>query len=220
MGLGHHLNKYSCAALSDIGSGAVQFHLSVMDDQFRPSFIRKAHAHAGIFHGTGNSRRPGLLSYASFTARSASFKAVETVRDLSVGKHLPGFNGIAVADFPRRDAYLLCKKIDVGFQGKLALAYAESPVRPGRRVICIISVAPDICILSNSRALTEWVQGPLQNRSAQGSVSPCIKINLAVHPCKYTVFITAQGKCPFHGVALGMEIDGLLPGKNRYTYRL
>ena len=53
-GLGHHLNKYSCAALSDIGSGAVQFHLSVMDDQFRPSFIRKAHAHAGIFHGTGN----------------------------------------------------------------------------------------------------------------------------------------------------------------------
>ena len=58
--------------------------------------------------------------------------------------------------------------------------------------------------------------GPLQNRSAQGSVSPCIKINLAVHPCKYTVFITAQGKCPFHGVALGMEIDGLLPGKHNF----
>ena len=57
--------------------------------------------------------------------------------------------------------------------------------------------------------------GPLQHRAAQGGVGPGVEVDLAVQAGEDAVLVAAQGEGPLHVVALGVEVDGLLPGQLR-----
>ena len=211
-GLCDHLHEYGFTALSDIGRRAVQLDLPVMYDQLCPAFIRQAHAHAGVLHGTGDPR-PTRIAFISILNRQQSlFQCRRAVGDLSVRQDFPRLDGIAVADLPWRDAHLLRQQVDIGLQGEFALTYAESPECPGRRIIRIIPVSPDVCILITVRSHGMGA-GALQHRSAQGRISACVKIDLAVQSREDPVLVTSQGKCALHGMALRMEINGFLPGE-------
>ena len=58
--------------------------------------------------------------------------------------------------------------------------------------------------------------GSLQDRAAKRRICPCIKVDLTVQPGKDSVLIACKRKGSFHGMALGMEIDRLLPGKHDF----
>ena len=132
------------------------------------------------------------------------FQCGGAVCNLSVRKDLSRFDGIAVTDLPRGNADLLCQHIDQGFQCKLTLAYAKAAERTGRRVIGIVTIAADVCVL-----VTVWTHGmgagTLQNRSAKRCISAGIEIDLTVQSGENTVFVTAQRKGSFHGMTLRME---------------
>ena len=184
-----------------------------MYDQLRPSFVRKPDAHSRIFHGTGNARPARIALIGVLHRQKRLLQSCGAVCDLPVGKDFPRLNGIAVADLPGRDAHLLRQKVNVRLQSKLTLTDAESPERSSRRIICIISVSSDIRVLITVGSHRMGAR-PLQNRAAQRCICPRIEINLTVQSRKDPVFITSQRERAFHGVALRMEIDGLLPGKH------
>ena len=210
--LGRNLHKHSGAALPNVRGSAVELHHAVIYNQLGPALIRKPHADPRILHGTGNARpaRVGLIDLLHRQKRL--LQGCGAIRNLPVGQHLARLNGIAVADFPGRKPCLLRQEIDGALQGKLALAHPEASEGPRRRIIRIISVSPDIRILVavGSHGMGA---GPLQNRPAQGRVGPGVKVNLAVQARENSILVAAQGKGALHIVPLGMEIDGLLPGK-------
>ena len=52
--------------------------------------------------------------------------------------------------------------------------------------------------------------GTLKYRSAKRCISTCIKVNITVKSCKYTVFITAECECTVHCMTLRMESKRLV----------
>ena len=183
-----------------------------MHDQFRTAFVRKSHTDAGILHGTCNSRSSRIALIDIFYCKERLFQRCGAVCNLSVRQYFTRLDSIAVADLPRGDSDFLCQKIDIGLQSEFTLAHAEPPESSGRRIICIISVSPDIRILVTVRAYRVGACS-LENRSAQRCVRPCVEVYFTVQSREDTVLITPEGKCSFHGMAFRMEVDGLLSGK-------
>ena len=134
------------------------------------------------------------------------------VGNLPVGQHLAGLDGVAVADFPGGETHLLCQQVDVGLQGKFALAYAEAAEGAGGGVVGVVAKAADVGVLVAIGAHRVGT-GPLQHRPAQGGIGPGVEVNLAVQAGEDAVFIAAQGKGALHIVALGVKAEGLSTGK-------
>ena len=208
-GLGHVLAENCQASLSYIRSGAVDDTDAVLDHQPRPALVRQADAHAGILHGAGNTGPAGIGFVNILYCQEGLLEGCRRVGDLSVGKDFARLDGVAEADLPGGDPDLFSQQVDHGLQGKFALADAEAPEGARGRIVGIVTVSADIGILV-AVGTHGMGTGALQHRSAQGGIGSRVKIDVAVQGCKNTVFITAQGKSPLHGMALGVEIDGFL----------
>ena len=74
--------------------------------------VGKPHAHARVFHGTGDPCVWFVL--IDFFYRLQRLRHTGgRIRDLPVGKHLTRTDGIAVADLPRRNPDFFRQKIQV-----------------------------------------------------------------------------------------------------------
>ena len=183
-----------------------------MYDQFCTAFIRQADADACVLHGTGDARPARVALIGILYCKECLFQCRGAVCDLSVWQYLTRLDGVAVADLPRGNSDFLCKQIDIGLQSELTLAHTKTTECSCRRIICIVSVSPNICVLVTVRSYGVSTR-PLKDRSAQGCICTCVKINLAVQSGKDTVLVASKGECPLHGMTLRMEVDRFLSGK-------
>ena len=131
---------------------------------------------------------------------------------LAVGEGPPRLDGVAEADLPGGDAHFFRQQVDVGLQGELTLAHAEAPEGAGRGVVGVPAEAADVGVLVAVGAHRVGA-GPLQHRPAQGGIGPSVEVDLAVQAGEDAVLVAAQGEGALHIVALGVEVDGLLPGE-------
>ena len=211
-GLRHILAEYGMAALPDIGCRAVDHTAPVLYDQFCPAFVRQADTDAGVLHGTRYARVVPVLLIDILHRFQRLLERRGAIRDLAVRKHFARLDGIPVTDFPGGNADFPGQKVEQCLQGKLALAYAESPESARGRIVCIVSVASDVGILIAVRP-HRMSAGALKHRTAQRRISARIKVDFTVKPGKNPVFVTAQSKGSLHGVAFRMERQGFIPGE-------
>ena len=206
------LTENGQAALPDIGGRRVDDDIPLLHLQPCPALVRQTDTDTRILHRAGDPGMSGVLFKNVPHRQKRLLERCRAVRDLSVRQDKPRLNRIPEADLPRGEAGLLRQQVDHTLERELTLCDPEAAECACRRIVRIVPVPANVRILVGVRS-DRVRAGTLQNRPAEGGIGPCIKEDLAVKTGKLPVFIAAERESGLHGVALGMEIDGLLPGK-------
>ena len=128
------------------------------------------------------------------------------IGDLTVWQDLARLDRVAETDLPRVKSDLLREKIDQRFERVFALAHTKTSESAGRRIIGIISISTDVCVLIAVRS-DRMRTCPLEDRAAQGGICAGVEIDFTVETGEDAIGITAQSERALHRMALRMEID-------------
>ena len=207
----HELRAHRSHALAHARRAGADAHHAAFHGQAAAADVRQAHAYAAVFHGPGDARVGA--AFKRFPHGLQTFDVARIRRgDLPVGQHLSGADGVAVADLPRGDAHLLGQQVQVDLAREAALRDAEAAEGAAGHVVGIDADAGDVHVLevvgtAGMRA------GALQNRPAQGGVGPAVGDEQRLHGQEFAVLVAGGGHVHLHGVALGVDVEALLPGE-------
>ena len=176
-----------------------------------PACVRNADAHAGVFHGAGQSHVSGVVKIRLYRLQRFHQSGFRT-NDLAVRQGLAGTDGVAVADLPGGDAHQFRHLIEHGFQAEAGLGHAEAPEGSGRGIVGVVSVAVDLegFVVVGARRVGA---GPLQHRPAQGGIGPRIGDDVGGHSLDDAVLVAPHGELHLHRVPLGVNQEALRPGE-------
>ena len=128
------------------------------------------------------------------------------IGNLTVWQDLARLDRVAETDLPRIKSDLLREKIDQRFERVFALAHTKTSESAGRRIIGVISISTDVCVLIAVRS-DRMRTCPLEDRAAQGGICAGVEIDFTVETGEDAIGITAQSERALHRMALRMEID-------------
>ena len=158
--------------------------------------IRYAHPHACVLHGAAKARGFAgcyRLVVVGLYCLKGLHKAGGLVHYLSVGQHLAGAYGVAVAYLPRSYAYLVRHHVEKALCSKTGLSNAEAAERSGRRIVGVIGSALYLEVLVIVGACCMGAC-PFKHRAAQRREGAGICIHLCFYALYYAVFVAAHGK--------------------------